>query len=92
VEKLGKRTGNAWFELFISQKMKNRSKKPHSKKENRWWVNIGEREKETIGYAVLRSRICVRGAARSNCHTLTMSIGTPGDAPTASMPAAGRRH
>jgi len=41
-----------------------------------------------IELAVARSKICVRGAARANCHTLGLSLGTPGNAPTASMPVA----
>jgi hypothetical protein len=31
---------------------------------------------------------CVQGATRSNCHSLTLSLGTPGNALADSMPAA----
>jgi hypothetical protein len=50
----------------------------------------GERGLATLGCEILRSEICSCGAARPNCHTLTLSLGPPGNAPTASMPALAR--
>ncbi len=50
----------------------------------------GARGKATIGHELARSEICMRGAARPNCHTLMLSLGTPSNASTASMPAAAR--
>ena len=34
----------------------------------------------------------MRGTARPNCHILELSLGTPGNVPTAFMPAAERPH
>ena len=48
----------------------------------------GARVRCTIGSAVVRSGVCMRGAARSNCHTLALSLRTPGNAPTAFMPVS----
>ena len=44
------------------------------------------------GSALVRSGICMIGAARSNCQTLMLSLGALSSAPTASMPAAARPH
>jgi hypothetical protein len=45
------------------------------------------------GYAhSARSRICMRGAFRPNCHMLALSLKTLGNAPTAFMAAAARLH
>jgi hypothetical protein len=46
----------------------------------------------TIGPCVPRSTHCMCGAARPNCHTLTLSDLEPCRAPTESMPAAARSH
>jgi len=50
----------------------------------------GARRKATIGHELARSEICMRWAARPNCHTLMLSLGTSSNASTASMPAAAR--
>jgi hypothetical protein len=50
----------------------------------------GARVLYTMGRALARSRVCMRGAASPNCHKLLLSLGTSGNAPTVSMHA--RRH
>ena len=48
----------------------------------------GAQVKATIGSGPLRGVVC----AGQPDHTLTLSLGTPGNAPTAFMPAAARSH
>jgi len=43
----------------------------------------GARVEATFGPGVPRGRVCMRGAARPDCQTLALSLGTPGNAPTA---------